>query len=196
MRTPASCRGCAGRNRPRVQHWRCTRCCMTRCRARRTESNCQVGNRRRARLPRCELITAPWVVQHVQPGADHATARPQRCARLAGAAASASATATVCGQQINRLPPTRLNARPCLAALGRPGTDVCAVHPAQTQEPRPNSQKTALSDSRSQPGPWLASIPVPPRCCAVPVCMRSKAGCCRLPRPTTCWPITARSASR
>ena len=107
MRIPASCRGCAGRNRPRVQHWRSTRCCMTRCRARRTESNCQVGNRRRARLPRCGLITAPWVVRHVQPNADHATARPHRCARHAGA----TATATVCGQQINRLPPDQTSAR-------------------------------------------------------------------------------------
>jgi hypothetical protein len=37
MNTSAKGRGRAGRNRPRVQHWRCIRCCMTRCRARRTE---------------------------------------------------------------------------------------------------------------------------------------------------------------
>jgi hypothetical protein len=145
MRHPASCRGCAGRNRPRVQHWRGTRCCMTRCRARRTESNCQVGNRRRARLPRYGLITAPRAAQHVQPEADHTTARPHRCARPAGATASV----TVCGQQINRLPPDQTSARAWPPSGGQARMSAPSI-PAQTPAPRPHSQKTALPDSRLQ----------------------------------------------
>ena len=145
MSTSASCRGCAGRVRPPVQHLRCTRCRMTRCRARRTGSNCQVGTAAVpaylgvGRLQRHDPPNAPSLAA----GATCATGLPVtptcQCAASMNTAAS-------------NLPLCRLPPGPCVPGrpAGRPGTQGCSILKAQTPEPRPHSQKTALPDSRSQ----------------------------------------------
>ena len=140
MRTPARCRGCAGRDRPRVQHWRCTRCCMTRCRARRSDQTCQWEP------PPCPP-TSVWADYSATTGCAmpgrtrHGVARGRRHANARPVQPPPSAA-------LNPLPPERapVPGRPA----GRPGTDDSAILKAQTPEPRPHSQRTALPDSRSQ----------------------------------------------
>ena len=128
MTTSAKGRGRAGRNRPRVQHWRCIRCCMTWCRARRTDltwpgraaavpAYLGVSRLQRHTAERHQRLLAPVRRPHAEQAASARMTRPCQCL-LRGAITSTDRLATPSVRQhADAWPP---GGRPGIGMQGNP----------------------------------------------------------------------------